>query len=99
MEDLTKIIGAIALFFITIFGVSLLSAHIILDVAKLFAVPFVSTLTLSQAYGLGIVVSLFKGYANTKDDEETSPYMKVVIGIAVLLGVWGIAYMAHAILF
>ena len=100
MEDFSKFIGYIVVFFVAIFGVGMLNAHILLDVAKLFKVPYVSELVFSQAYGLTIVVGLLRGAKVKKDQEDDyNPYVKVLLGVILLLAVWGIAYMAHGLFF
>lgn len=100
MEDFSKLIGYVVMFFVVILGVGLLGAYITLDIAKLYEVPYVSTLNFSQMYGLTIVVGLLKNRAITKDSEDDyTPAAKTAISVVAILAVWAISYMAHGLFF
>lgn len=74
--------------------VALFRAYIILDIAILFAVPFLNAFTLPQMIALNLIAGLLL-FKESKDSKIMKPLIKMVIGY--LLG-WGMAYLIHWIL-
>lgn len=95
-----KTLGHITLFTIMVvsaFLTAFLGVHVLLSIAVLYSLPFISTLSFSQAYGFWITVNLLK-YTFKKEKEEKSsknPYLVAFTRIATVafayLAFWGVA--------
>jgi len=75
MENL----GKITMFFISIalaFLVSLLGTHIVLSIAGLYKLAFITQFSFVQIYGISVVFNIFK-YKYTKEDEEKKTIDKI----------------------
>lgn len=102
-----KTLGHITLFTILLvsaFLTAFLGVHVLLSIAVLYSLPFISTLTFSQAYGFWITTSLLK-YTLKKEKEEKSSeniYVVAFTNMATVafayLAFWGIASVIFNIL-
>lgn len=96
-----KTLGHITLFTIMVvsaFLTAFLGVHVLLSVAVLYSLPFISTLSFSQAYGFWITASLLKYTLKKEKKEEKSSeniYLVAFTNIATValayLFFWGAA--------
>jgi hypothetical protein len=86
----------ILIFFLTVFGIGALEAHIAKDISTLFDIPKLKDLSFMQLYGLAIIVGMFTAKQPKKDAEDDySAWMKLVLYIIGFLMVWGTAHLFH----
>lgn len=86
----------IVIFFLMIFGLGALEAHIAGDLANLFNVPMLKDLTFMQLYGVAIIWGIFSSKLPKKDSEDDySGWMKLSMYAGSFLMVWGTAHLFH----
>jgi hypothetical protein len=76
-----KTLGHITLFTIMVasaFLTAFLGVHVLLSVAVIYSLPFISTLSFSQAYGFWITISLLKYSLKKEKVEKSSENIYVV---------------------
>jgi ABC-type glucose/galactose transport system permease subunit len=103
-----KTLGQITLIFILLVSAlltALLGVHVVLSIATLFSLPFITTLSFSQIYGFWLVFSLLSyKYKKEETDKETSdtPFQQAFMNLATTavtyLLIWGIATIIFNIL-
>ncbi len=101
MKQIASFIGVLFIGSALFFGIGFLVAYVILDLAQLFDVPYLKSLTLWQSFGLTIVFSVLsmKAKPRKNDDPEED---KIAIGVADsitgalnVLMIWGLCYLAN----
>lgn len=76
-----KTLGHITLFTIIVlstFLTAFLGVHVLLSVAVIYSLPFISTLSFSQAYGFWITANLLKYTLKREKEEKSSEDVYVV---------------------
>lgn len=104
MENLGKvtlfIVAFISLFLVGIFG-----TYVILQIITLYQVPYLSTISFIQLYGLILVINIIR-YNKDKKEKDDSPYTKkmgkifleIIEKIITFLVFWGLAFVTYNIL-
>lgn len=104
MENLGKVtlflIAIISLLSVGIFG-----AYIALSISTLYQIPYLSTMSFIQLYGLILVINLLK-YNKDKKEKDQSSYggkmkkifLEILEKVVSLLVFWGLAYIIYNIL-
>lgn len=84
---------------------SLLVSYVVLSVANLYCVGFITQLSFLQLYGVVLIVSLLKyKYEKSKEEEESfSKFLKNAFTaqfttIFIVFVTWGLAFLAHYII-
>jgi len=105
-----KNLGKIFLTLILIVGsflVGLLSTHVVLSIAFLFQLGFITQFSFIQLYGIFIIIDMIMITLkiNGEKDKDVSysdklviPFTNLLTKITVVCVVWGFAYLAYAIL-
>ena len=100
MKQIASAIGVLFIGSALFFGAGFLIAYVILDLAHLFDIPHLKSLSLWQSYGLTIVFSILvmKSKPRKSDDPEED---KIAAGVAEsitgalnVLMIWGLCYLA-----
>lgn len=102
METSDAVTGFIAvslglvIFFLMIFGIGALEAHIAKDLSMLFDIPKLKELTFMQMYGLAIIFGIFSSKLPKKDSEDDySGWSKLGLYAISFLTIWGTAHLFH----
>ena len=86
----------IVIFFLMVFGIGALEAHIAKDLAILFNVPVLKDLTFMQLYGVAIIWGIFSSKLPKKDAEDDySGWAKLGLYATSFLLIWGTAHLFH----
>jgi hypothetical protein len=84
------------IFFLMVFGIGALEAHIAGDLSKLFNVPMLKELTFMQLYGVAIIWGIFSSKLPKKDSEDDyNGFVKLALYATSFLVVWGTAHLFH----
>ena len=103
MENL----GKVTLFIISLvcsFLVSILQSHIVLSIAGLYQLEFVTKFTFIQIFGILILIDLVKyTYKKSVTEENEASFINKMIEplisrLLLVLLVWGIAFVAYDLL-
>lgn len=105
METIGKITVSILLIMAGML-VSIFSAYVVLQIAGLFHLQFITQFTFIQVYGCMLIVNLVKSRSKSKDESNKSigelayEFSAIIAGEVVgLLFVWGVAYILSQIFF
>lgn len=87
---------------------AILHAFVILDIAKLYAVPLLSAFTLAQVLAVVVILRMITRSGELKkdkDDEQdwssnpegqlTKLFVSTGKSVALTLGIWGLMYLIH----
>jgi hypothetical protein len=104
-------IGKLTIGFIIFLGsafVTLLGAHVVIDVSGLYKLDFISTLGMEKVYGLIMLTSFVLTSSRTDKTESKDTtfagFMGALIGVSLSrcaswLFLWGLMYLFHFMLF
>lgn len=87
------------------FVISLLEAHVILSIASLYTLDFVSRFSFVQVFGIILVFGIIK-YTYKKEDSEDVDFsqkmkdsaVRLMTNLLVLLVSWGLAFVSYWVL-
>jgi len=103
MEILGKI-TAIVIAIVLSFLVGLLGVYVMLSIANLFDIKFITQFSFVQVYGIWCIMSLAKyKYEKAKEEESESDkswamFAAIITDLLVFLSMWGLTFIAHWIL-
>ncbi len=103
MKQLGQLILFIVLVVLNMLS-SFLGVHIILSIATLYSLSFITQLSFVQIYGAWIIFSLasYKYKKTEKEattaDKYTEAFTRVVTYVITYLLIWGVAFLAFAYL-
>lgn len=98
MSDLFSAIGKILFILVLGFLFSLLKTYIILDIANLFQLGFVTELGFAKVYGLIMLFALFSYKINSESTDSDEYFSKVIGSVFTFLVTWGVAYLIYPII-
>jgi len=83
------------------------SAYVVMDVAKLYKIDFITALTKENLFGIMFLISFFtmklRPTKKKDKDEDTHPIVEMIVDHATIafsiLIMWGIAYFIHRVNF
>lgn len=101
METLGKITTSIIILILGFF-LSLLLTHIVISIANLYQISYITQFSFVQLFGIIIIITLLKYTHSYKEPKEDVSYTNMFIGIVtnacLYLLMWGFAFIAHHIL-
>jgi hypothetical protein len=101
MKQIASTIGILFIGSALFFGVGFLQTYVLLDLARLFDVPYLKEIEFWQYFGIVIIFAVLTLKAKPKDKEEDSEDEKIVNGLAGTISgainvliIWGLCYLA-----
>ena len=101
MSGFGKLLLVIIMFMITFF-VGLLQVYVVLSIATLYALTFITQYSFLQILGLLIIIGLIKyEYKKSEDsnlkfsDAAIASITRILTDLTVILTVWGLAFIYH----
>jgi hypothetical protein len=97
MKQIATIIMALFLGAALFFGISFLMCYVIIDIAKLFSIPYLINFNFYQVFGAIIVLSIARMKGEKKEDKEpedkfAQAVASTISGALNILLIWGMCY-------
>ena len=98
MKQIATAIGVLVIAATLFFGTSFLISYAVIDIVRLFDIPYLKTFSFFNIFGVIIVISMIRMKTEHKksegenDDKMIQAISKTISGILSILMLWGLCY-------
>lgn len=97
MKQIATAVGALVIASALFFGISFWMSYVIVDLIKLFDIPYLNTFSFFNVFGAIIVISIMRMKAEKKTEGDTDDHLVRSIanslsGFVSILLMWGLCY-------